>query len=128
MEGENGTAPSAVLGRDAILARKSVPLKQKRVEAFGGTVIVQEMRAREKDAYEQSMVAGRGKNQSVNITNGRAKLVVLSVVDEAGARIFTDEDIASLGELPVADIDRICEAAQEMSAVSDEDIKKIAQG
>lgn len=126
MEGTETAATGSVLGRDAILARKSVPLKQQRVEAFGGTVIVQEMRAREKDEYEQSMVAGKGKNQAVNIRNGRAKLVVLSVVDEAGKRIFTDADVVLLGELPVADIDRICEAAQALSAVSDEDIQNIA--
>ena len=38
------------------------------------------------------MVRGDGKERKVDLTNMRARLVGLTVIDEAGQRLFTDEE------------------------------------
>ncbi|MGI8765706.1 MAG: hypothetical protein ACR2KM_04210 [Gemmatimonadaceae bacterium] len=125
MEGENETA-GAVLGRDAILALRAQPRAVERVEAFGSHVLVQALTAKEKDAFDASLIVGSGKHQRVATANIRARLAARSIVDEAGKLIFTDADADTLGDLPGADLQRIYDAAQRLSGISDADVEELA--
>lgn len=128
---EQKPADLTLLDRGSLLAQKDLPRKRLYVEAFGGVVCLQEMKSIERDAYEAALVIKlRGKNgkekREVTTHNIRAKLICRMVIDEAGQRIFTDEDAALLGQLPAADMDRLWTAAQTLSGVTEDDIEELA--
>jgi hypothetical protein len=48
------------------------------------------------------------------------------VVDDDGNRLFTDADAKALGEKSAAALDKLFEAAAELSRLKDEDIDELA--
>lgn len=68
----------------------------------------------------------------VKDVDAQAMLIALSVVDETGARLYTDEDAPLIAaELPQAVIDEVFGAAQELSGLnvkSSEDAEKNSDG
>lgn len=120
--------PAAASSRDAALAAmRAVPKPRKIVTTDAGPFIVQGLSASERDAFEASLVVGRGKTKDVSTLNIRAKLVARSVVDGDGKRLFLDEDAVLLGQMPAKIIGPLYDAAQEMSSVSDEDVEDMAK-
>lgn len=119
-------AEAPVLGREQILALRGKPRETRRVPAFGGTVIVQALTAKEKDDFDASLIVGRGKQATISTKNVRARLAVRSIVDESGRRVFTDADAAILGELPGKDLQAVYDAAQDLSGISDADVEELA--
>jgi len=86
-------------------------------------VWVQGMSGTQRDAWERSLLVGRGKRRDVNTENVRARLAVRCLVDQPnGQRLFTDAEAEILGQLPAAVLNPIFEKAQRLSGVSDEDI------
>lgn len=96
------------------------------VPELGGKIVVQGMSGMERDAWERSLIVGRGKRRDVNTENVRAKLTVRSIVDKpGGTRMFSDGEAAVIGRLRVDVLNRIYEAAQRVNGVSDEDIDEL---
>jgi hypothetical protein len=54
---------------------------------WGGVVRVRSFTGRERDAFEASIVLGEGKGRKGDLTNMRARLVGLTVIDETGQRL-----------------------------------------
>jgi hypothetical protein len=115
------------LSKAALLEAAAAPLPRERIDLpeLGGYVWVQGMSGTDRDHWEKSLVVGRGKRRDVNTENVRAKLAVRCLVDEAGVRLFDDGDVHPLGRLRVDVLNRIFEAAQRLSGVSDEDIDEL---
>lgn len=116
---------SGLLGRDAILAASDAVTEDVAVPEWGGTVRVRGLSGTERDEFEASMLVKRGKHRDVSLINARAKLVSLSVVDENGARIFTDADVTDLGHKSAAALTRVYEVASRLSGLSDEDVEEL---
>lgn len=117
-----------VLSREALLAaasRENLPTERVEIKELGGVVIVRGMTGSERDAWERSLVVGRGKRRDINTENVRAKLAVRCLVDEQGQRLFSDAEAGALGQLRVDVLNRIYEAAQRVCGVSDEDIDEL---
>ena len=114
------------LNRDKIIAAKDLETEQVEVPEWGGSVLVRTMNGTERDAFEASFYVGRGKNREQNLENLRARLVALVVVDEAGERVFTDEDTAALGQKSVKALDRIFEVAQRLNGIGPKDVEDLA--
>lgn len=112
----------AVLSRDDILGFEgSEPIP---VEAFGGTVHVRPLSGTERDRYEQqNLKQTRGGATKLDLTNARARLVQLCLVEQAedGSwhRMFGPNDIKALGRKPAAELDKIAEVAREASGLED---------
>lgn len=121
------STPAAFLNREAIFAVSDIKTEAVYVPEWGGSVYVKGMTARERDEYEVEIVSTRGKNVEVNRRNLRAKLVVRTVVDENGERLFGDTDIKELGEKSAAAIDRLFGVAQRLSGLSPEDEEDLAK-
>jgi len=88
------------LSKEQILAT-SIPQEAVDVPEWGGKVNIRGLSASERDDYEQSLVeVGPDGRTRVKKTqhNVRASLVARCLVDEAGKRLFTDADVAALGE------------------------------
>lgn len=116
-----------MITRDQFLAARSLPRQVVDVPELGETVIVQGLTGAQRDAFEQMCVTQRGRHREVNFHNARAKLVVLSVVNEDGSRMFRDEDVEAIGALPAALVDRIFSVAKRLSGLADEDVDELGK-
>lgn len=117
----------ALLTRDAILQAKDLPTEDVEVPEWGGTVRVRALTGAERDAFEQSIIEQRGKSTKMNLQNMRAKLVALTVVDEEGNRIFSDEDAKLLGQKSASALNRIFEVAQRLSGLTPADVDELTK-
>ena len=113
------------LSRDAILQREDIVTEDVEVPEWGGTVRVRGMSGVERDAFEASLIEQpeangkrRRKQQAAtktNMANVRAKLCAWCIMDENGAKLFSDADVVALGAKSAAALDRIYEVASELS-------------
>lgn len=126
-KGEAGAGP-LLLTRDQIMAFTSAPRRTVVVEVpeWGGAVTLQEMTARERDAFEASTVDGQGKKMKINIKNLRARLVAACAVDGNGNALFYPTDVELLGEVSSSALSRVFDAARELNGMTDEDVEELA--
>ena len=124
MAGRN-TGSGALLSRDAILGAADFVTADVPVPEWGGTVRVKGLTGRERDAYEASIISGKGKNRDVNLRNARAKLVVVAVIDDAGSRVFDDADVVALGQKSALALQRVFDKAAELAGLDDEAIENL---
>ena len=117
----------SLLTREQILEAQDIQTEVVEVPEWGGSVTIQGMTGRDRDAFEADIVQKKGKDFSVNMQNIRAKLVALSLVNGDGKRIFTDKDITALGKKSAAALDRIFSVAQELSGISTKDVEELAK-
>ena len=113
------------LSRADLLAACELPRETVHVPELNGDVIVQGMSGVQRDAWEASLVEGRGKKRRMNTANIRAKLVAQCCVDDHGDRLFTDADVTQLGNSRVDVLNRLFSVAQRLSGVSDEDVDEL---
>jgi hypothetical protein len=107
-----------LLSKDQIL--EAVDLKSVTVEVpeWGGSVLVRTMTGADRDAFETSMVTVKSDGtRTPDMTNLRAKLVALTLVDEAGNRMFEVEDIPRLALKSAAALERVFEVAQRVNGL-----------
>lgn len=113
--------------RSAILAVSDIQTEDLYVSEWQTWVRVRGLTGSERDAFEQSCVVGKGRNKDVSVKDVRAKLVVRSVVDDQGTRLFQDNDVAMLGQKSAAALDRIYDVAARLSGISDEDVEELSK-
>lgn len=116
-----------VLTRDQILEAKDLTREAVPVPEWGGDVLVQAMTGAERDSYEATLMSMRGNNPQWNFVNARAKLVARSCVDEAGARIFTDDDVKALSKKSSAALQRVYDVAMRLSGLSSQDMEDLTK-
>lgn len=120
--------PKKFLDIAAIFSTPTVATEDVYVKAWGGWVRVKGMTAAERDAFEDGLLQGKGKDREVNRQNIRAKLVARTVVDpKTGDRMFRDAHAEKLGGLLAAGIDVLFDAAQRLSGFKDEDIEELGK-
>jgi len=117
----------ALITREQLLSATTIPQERIDVPELGGVVNVRGMTGRERDAWEASLMTGRGRRREVNTDNLRAKLVVKCLVDEQGQRVFRDEDADLVGNIRVDVISRIFNVAQRLSGITDEDVEELGK-
>lgn len=117
------------LDKAALLAAASQPLPIEKVDVpeLGGFVYIKGMSGAERDTWEKALLVGRGRKQTVNTANVRAKLVARCACDEQHARILTDEDAEALGKLRVDVLNKLFAVAQRLCGVSDEDVEELGK-
>lgn len=96
------------------------------VPEWGGGVFVKNMSGEERDAYEQSCMKKDGREYAPSLDNMRAKLLVQTVVDEDGKRLFTDSQVAKLGAKSARAIQRVYNVASKLNGITDADIEELA--
>lgn len=111
------------LSRETIFGLDDRQYEDVTVPEWGGTVRVVGLTGIERDRMEASVV---GNGKKMNLTNFRARLCALSIVDDQGERIFADADIGALGKKSAAALDRVFSVAQRLSGLSDEDVEDLA--
>ena len=116
-----------LLSKTAILAANDLKSEDVEVPEWGGAVRVRSFTGRERDAFESSMVRGDGRDRKVDLTNMRARLVGLTVIDESGQRLFTDEEADLLGAKSGAALDRVFAVAQKLNGLSGADVDELSK-
>lgn len=116
-----------LLNKEAILNAQDLQHEDVFVEEWKGTVRVRALTGAERDAFEASIVEGKGKNVKTNLKNIRAKLVALTVINENGERLFNDHEAQALGTKSASALDKVFEVAQRLSGLRDEDVEELAK-
>lgn len=122
-----GATKPMLLSKESILAAQDIATKDVEVPEWGGSVRVRALTGTERDAFEQETVKRKGKDVETNLRNIRARLVVLAVVDDTGARMFGYKDIEALGNKSAKALDRLFSVAMELSGISDADVDELAK-
>lgn len=112
-----------LLTKDQILATDDKPHQDVPVPEWGGDVRVRTMSASERDSWEAAVYSG-GK---VNTVDFRARFCALTIVDEQGARLFTDGEVEALGAKSAAALQRVFNAAQTLNALSNKDAEELVK-
>lgn len=117
------------LTRDQLLSPRKLPRATIDLPDLGGAVIVRGLTAAERDAYEASMVQmrkGRGALNEESMRTARARIVQMGAINEDGSPLFAPADIAQIGNLPAAAVERLFDAIRRLSGMSDADIEELA--
>lgn len=112
----NGT----VLTRAAILEAEDLPRERVEVPEWGGSVYVRTMTGAEKDRFEFDETRATEKRTP---EGARARLLVVTLVDEAGQRLFTEQDMETLGAKSSAALDRCYEVAARLNRLTARDFE-----
>jgi hypothetical protein len=110
-----------MLSRDEILSKAVLRRETVTVPELGGDVILQEMSGAFRDAWEQSL---QDRDNHGRLVNPRAKLVVATLVNEDGSRVFGDDDVDRVGNMPSSVLDRLCNVAQRLNLLRHEDLEE----
>lgn len=113
----------AMLSKDQILGAADLPTVEVDVPEWGGTVRLGTLRARDRDAFEASLIAKDGKR--AGLENMRARFVALCIQDDDGNRMFSDAEIEALGGKSAKAVEKLFVEAQKLNALSDEDVKEL---
>lgn len=112
------------LTKEKVMVPEWIGKEQAPEEAF---VFVRCLTGTERDKFESEIVQSRGKSLDVNMQNLRAKLLVRTIVDEEGNRLFTDTDINELGAKNASVLDKLFSIAQRLSGLTKEDVEDLTK-
>jgi hypothetical protein len=103
---------------DILQARDLGNVEPVEVPEWGGTVYVRTMTGIEQDTYDREMYFIDEEDTVVmKRENIREKLLVRTLCDENGNRIFSDGDVALLADKSAAAIRRLSEVAQRLNGM-----------
>jgi len=113
-----------ILNTAGKLQREEVPVPE-----WGGSVLVRELTAEERDAYEASIFQAREVNNKIKVEwsrdNTKAKLACRCIISEAGESLFSQEDVDALGRLSATALNRVVDVIQRLSAMTSKDIEEL---
>lgn len=104
-----------VLDKAAIMAASDVKLEKINVPEWGGDVYLKTLSGTERDAFEDAYSTDRMKNF-------RPRFLVLTLCDKDGNRLFTDEEVQTLGKKSSAVIAKLFDKAWALNAFRTEDV------
>jgi hypothetical protein len=112
------------LTKAQILGAVDVQIEEVFVPEWGGSVYIRNLNGKGRDAFEGSRIRIKDNNKVEMIhDNTRAKLLSLTLCDEAGALLFSEEHVAALGEKNASALDRVFEVAQRLSSLRPADVE-----
>lgn len=114
------------LSREELLAPRTLKREVIEVPELGGTVIVSELSATERDAFEASCIKRKGKKTEPDLVNLRAKLLAQALRDATGARLFADTDVPAIGQWPASAANPLFEVAMRLSGLNEGDVEELA--
>jgi len=116
-----------LLTRAQILKVEDLPRELVDVPEWGGSVWVRTMSGTERDTYEESLIHRQGETVSLCMVNARAKVCASSICDDKGERLFSDEDVISLGHKSGAALERVFSVARRLSRLNDSELEETAK-
>lgn len=114
-----------MLNREDILGMNDIKIEIVSVPEWGGDVYVRNLSGHERDEFEASIVERRGKKQTLNASDLRAKLAAYSICDENGKRLFSESDVRVLTTKSASSLQRVFEVAQRLSGIGDDAVSEL---
>lgn len=111
------------LTAEQILAADDLGLLKVNVKEWGGEVFIRVMTVGELDAYQREWVGKR----ETGVENFRTKFLAKCLCDQAGQRLFTDEQIDKLAEKSAKVIGRLFDKAAAHNAITEQDVEELAK-
>lgn len=111
------------LTRDEILKADDIKTEKVEVPEWGGDVFIRTMSGAERDDFEASLIVGK----KTNLSNIRAKLCALVIVNDKDKRLFAEKDIFALGCKSAKALDRVFTAAQKLNGITSEEIEELVK-
>lgn len=105
----------------------AIDIEKEKVELFGGCVYVRGMTGTERDRWEQTMLNDSKKSKGEVYDHMRASIVVRTVCDDKGNRLFSDDDIPRVSLMPAAVLDKMYGVGARLSGVSKDDAEELAK-
>lgn len=105
--------------REDILAARDGKLEPLDVPEWGQKVWIRTLSGSERDALETLIYQGNKRGGAPNI---RAEFAVRCLSDEAGERLFKDNEALLLGKKSGAALDRIFEASRRLNKFDQQDV------
>jgi len=118
---------SRLLTRDEILAVDDRKIEEVDVPEWGGKVGVVGLTGTERDELSGSLIDAKGQVNARRAINLQTRLPALCMVNEQGARLFTEADVARLGQKSAAALKRVFDAAQRLSGLSETDVAEMTK-
>lgn len=100
--------------RDTILAAPDLPREAVDVPEWSCRVWVRPLMLAERDQYLAYYQRATAQEQPVHLSG---MLVSLAMVDEQGARVFSETDLAAIGQKAATVVDRLAARIQELSGL-----------
>ncbi len=95
-------------------------------ELAGKKITVRAMNARERSDFEAQFSHPKTGKLLVNrAAEIRERLVIATVMDEAGNSLLSDEDLVALREVDAAILEAVAKASQELNDISEDDLKEL---
>ena len=104
-----------------ILSIDDLPIEKVHIPEWDTDVYVKALTAKQRDLFESSVFTDRGKD----LTNIRAKLCALSIVDDSGKHLYSLKDAPALGEKNAKALDRIFAVAKRLSGIGRQEIESL---
>lgn len=97
-------------------------LEKVNVPEWGDFVYVRKMNGMERDRWELTASKALEKPSTANI---RASLCAMTICDDKGKRLFTDNQISNLGAKSATALDRVFSASKDLNKLSDDDLDEL---
>ena len=93
------------------------------VTAWGIAATIRVMSGTERDQWEAELY----KSGKMDKEKFRARLLVRTIADEAGQRVFTEADLATLSDMDSVELDRLYTIASKTNGLSKEDVDALTK-
>ena len=90
---------------------------QEEIEINGEKFIVKEMNAKDAGEYESSLYKQVGSTIQYVTKNAKEKLVIRTLCDVEGKKIFEINDIEQVGTLPASVVDKVFQFASKLNGL-----------
>lgn len=115
-----------LLSKDDILAMDDLKMEEVVVPEWNGRpVLISELTAAGKNAYQASVVEMQGSIAKPKLEHSTAKLLVRALVDAKRQPIFAETDIIRLGSKSAAVLERLAKIARRLSGMDEQENETI---
>jgi len=111
----------SLLSKSAILGAADLKHEDVRVKSWGGTVRIRSMTGQERDEFRTAISTEEG---GVPVGKFAAALLVATIVDESGNRLFTAEDMDALQKKSAASLDAPAAVAMRLNGLGGQAIEE----
>lgn len=110
------------LSREEILAHNRLRGEEVQCPEWGGVVQVRELSALERDQLENTVT-----NKKTDLSNLRARVAAMAIIDADGKAMFSQADVAELGKLSAAALDRVFWVVLRLSGMRPGDVEQMTE-
>lgn len=116
-----------LLTADNIFAANDCVFEDVAVPEWGGTVRVQAMTGEQRDGFEKAILKDKtDPGKGIEMSDFRARFVARVLVDEKGARLFSDTDVKGLSRKSARALDRVYDVGARLAGMRKEDAEALA--